>query len=80
MRYYLKPKENKLRGFGGLLNVAYGKGSVGCYKDWRPLGWQDGSVVKGANCSIEGPEFKSQQPHGGSQPSLTKSDALFWSI
>jgi hypothetical protein len=42
--------------------------------------WRDGSVVKSADCSSEGPEFKSQQPHGGSQPSITKSDALFWSI
>jgi hypothetical protein len=25
-------------------------------------------------------EFKSQQPHGGSQPSVMKSDALFWSV
>jgi hypothetical protein len=31
-------------------------------------------------CSSEGPEFKSQQPHGGSQPSVMKSDALFWSV
>jgi hypothetical protein len=36
------------------------------------LGWQDGSVVKSADCSSEGPEFKSQQPHGGSQPSVTR--------
>jgi hypothetical protein len=43
-------------------------------------GWRDGSVVKSTSCSSEGPEFKSQQPHGGSQPSVTKSDALFWSI
>jgi hypothetical protein len=43
-------------------------------------GWQDGSVVKSADCSSKGPEFKSQQPHGGSQTSVTKSDALFWSI
>jgi hypothetical protein len=26
------------------------------------------------------PEFKSQQPYGGSQPSIKKSDALFWSV
>jgi hypothetical protein len=26
------------------------------------------------------PEFKSRQPHGGSQPSVTRSDALFWSV
>jgi ribosome modulation factor len=43
-------------------------------------GWRDGSVVKSADCSPDGPEFKSQQPHGGSQPSVMKSDALFWSI
>jgi hypothetical protein len=30
--------------------------------------------------SSEGPEFKSQQPHGGSQPSVMRSDALFWCI
>jgi hypothetical protein len=43
-------------------------------------GWQDGSVVKSIDCSSEGPEFKSQQPHDGSQPSVKKSDALFWSV
>jgi hypothetical protein len=43
-------------------------------------GWRDGSVVKSADCSSKGAEFKSQQPHGGSQPSIMKSDALFWSV
>jgi hypothetical protein len=33
-------------------------------------------VVKSTDCSSEGPEFKSQQPHGGSQPSIIRSDAL----
>jgi hypothetical protein len=37
-------------------------------------------VVKSTNCSSEGPEFKSQQPHGGLQPSVMKSDAIFWSV
>jgi hypothetical protein len=36
--------------------------------------------VRTPDCSSEGPEFKSQQPHGGSQPSVTRSDALFWSV
>jgi hypothetical protein len=36
--------------------------------------------LKSADCSSKGPKFKSQQPHGGSQPSVTKSDALFWSV
>jgi hypothetical protein len=33
-------------------------------------------VVKSADCSSEGHEFKSQQPHDGSQPSIVRSDAL----
>jgi len=43
-------------------------------------GWRDGLVVKGTDCSSRGPEFKSQQPHGGSQPSVMRSDALFWCV
>jgi hypothetical protein len=33
-------------------------------------GWRDGSEVKSTDCPSKGPEFKSQQPHGGSQPSI----------
>ena len=40
-------------------------------------GWGDGSAVKTTDCSSEGPEFNSQQPHGGSQPSVMRPDALF---
>ena len=29
-------------------------------------------------CSSRGPEFNSQKLHGGSQPSIVGSDALFW--
>jgi hypothetical protein len=36
--------------------------------------------VRAPDCSSEGPEFKSQQPYGGSQPSVTRSDALLWSV
>jgi len=43
-------------------------------------GWRDGSVVKSTDCSSRGPEFKSQQPHGGSRPSVMRSDALFWCV
>jgi hypothetical protein len=43
-------------------------------------GWRDGSVVKSTGCSSRGPEFKSQQPHGSSQPSVVGSDALFWCV
>ena len=40
------------------------------------LGWRDGSVVKSIACNSKGPEFNSQQLHGGSQPSVKRSDAL----
>ena len=43
-------------------------------------GRRDGSVVKSTVCSSRGPEFKSQQPHGGSQPPVMRSDALFWYV
>ena len=41
-------------------------------------GWRDGSEVKSTDCSSRGPEFNSQQPHGGLQPSVMRSGALFW--
>jgi hypothetical protein len=43
-------------------------------------GWLDGSAGKSTNCSSEGPEFKSQQAHSGSQPPIIRSDALFWCV
>jgi hypothetical protein len=46
----------------------------------KPLGWRDGSAVKSTDCSSRDPEFNSQQPHGGSQPSVMGSDALFWCV
>ena len=35
---------------------------------------------KSTDCSSRGPEFNSQQPHGGSQPSVMWPVALFWSV
>jgi hypothetical protein len=49
-------------------------------KKKRMWDWRDGSVVKSIDCSSRGPEFKSQQPHGGSQPSVMGFDALFWCV
>jgi hypothetical protein len=37
-------------------------------------------VVKSTDCSSRGPEFNSQEPHGGSQLSVIGSDALFWCV
>jgi hypothetical protein len=42
--------------------------------------WSDGSVVKSTECFSKGPEFKSQQLHGGSQSSvmdMTPSSGVF---
>jgi hypothetical protein len=36
--------------------------------------------VRAPDCSSEGPKFKSQQPHGGSQPPVMRSDTLFWCV
>jgi hypothetical protein len=30
--------------------------------------------------ALNAPEFKSQQTHGRSQPSVIRSDALFWCV
>jgi hypothetical protein len=43
-------------------------------------GWRDGTAVKSTDCSSRSPEFNSQQPHGGSQPSVIRSDVLFWCV
>jgi hypothetical protein len=42
--------------------------------------WRDGSEVKSTDCSSRGPEFNSQQPHGGSQPSAMGFNALYWCV
>jgi hypothetical protein len=44
------------------------------------VGCEMAQWVRAPDCSSKGPEFKSQQPHGGSQPSVTRSDSLFWSV
>ena len=42
--------------------------------------WGDGSVDKSTDCSSKCPGFKSQQPHGGSQPPIRRCDTLFWHV
>jgi hypothetical protein len=34
-------------------------------------------MVKSADCSSRGPEYKSQQPNDGLQPPVMRSDAIF---
>jgi hypothetical protein len=44
-------------------------------KEIMGMGCGDSSEV---NCFFRGPEFNSQPPHGGSQPSVMGSNALFF--
>jgi hypothetical protein len=37
------------------------------------VGWREGSAVKSTDYSSGGHEFKSQQPHGGSQPPIMRN-------
>ena len=39
-----------------------------------------GEMAKSTNCFSIGHEFKSQQPHGGLQPFIIRSNDLFWSV
>jgi hypothetical protein len=39
---------------------------------------ENGSVAKNTGCSSRGSEVNFQVPHGGSQPHVMGSDALFW--
>jgi hypothetical protein len=52
----------------------------GCDKTPQPGAGEMAQWVRAPDCSSKGTEFKSQQPHDGSQPSVTRSDALFWSV
>jgi hypothetical protein len=73
-------KQQQKRGYA----LEWGQGVIHgrevVHKENKNKGWRDGSVVKSTDCSSEGPEFKSQQPHGGSQPSVMRPDALFWCV
>jgi hypothetical protein len=42
--------------------------------------WRDGSAVNSTDYSSRGPKVNSQQPHGGSQPSVMGFGALFWCV
>ena len=61
---------------GRLRTTVLGK----CAYERKIKGWRDGSAVKSTDCSSRGPEFNSQQLHGGSPPSLMGFDALFWCV
>jgi hypothetical protein len=71
-----KRKEQK----GGNAAAKIKKKMKGFFKTSLSWGWRDGSVAKSTDCSSEGPEFASQQTHGGSQSAVMRSDVLFWGI
>jgi hypothetical protein len=51
------------------------------HKDTRHRAGEMAQRVRVLTASTSrGPEFNSQQPHGGSQPPVMRSDALFWCV
>ena len=66
-----------VNGRGGMLSM---DGPFLALENTMLGGWRDGSVVKSTVCSSRGREFNSQQPHGGSQPAIMRSGALFWPV
>jgi hypothetical protein len=56
----------------------FGSGGHGMARLWTVK--SDGSAVRSTDCSSRGPEFNSQQPQGGLQPSVMGYDALFWCV
>jgi hypothetical protein len=72
-------KDHSIRQVENLWNRLESKAHVSEIKN-RKGGWRDGSSSKSAECSSEGPEFKSQQLHGGSQPPIIRPDVLFWCV
>jgi hypothetical protein len=64
--------------------VAYIHAALNGVKDSQKIkrkrkerGCRAGSELRALTANSEDPEFKSQQPHGGSQPSIMRCDALF---
>lgn len=51
------------------------------FKSLKYVAWgsREGLEVKSTGYSSSGPEFNSQQPYSGLQPSIMKSGTLFWS-
>ena len=53
-------------------------GRICLHVEKEDKGWRAASEVKSTVCSSRGHEFNSQQPHGGSQPSVMRTSALSW--
>ena len=49
-------------------------------QEGRLRGLIDDPAAKSSDFSCEGPEFTSQQAHGGSPPPIMRSDALLWCV
>jgi hypothetical protein len=71
MAQHRSPQSDLKEEQGGIPVICHERGR----NKTRVSGWRDGTAVKSIDCSSRGPEFNSQQPHGGS--SVMGSDALF---
>ena len=74
-KYQIKKPHTNKKGRGEGRREA--RGEKGEREKKRKGDWRDGSVAQSTDCFSKGSEFNSQQPHGGSQPSVMGSDALF---
>jgi hypothetical protein len=75
----LEKQDSDLKSYLMMLVEDFKKGINNSLKEIQGAG-EMAQWVRAPDCSSEGPVFKSQQPHGGSQPSVTRSNALFWSV
>jgi hypothetical protein len=72
----LRPGVSLLLWFTAMFVSPYVSFLVQLHKKTLLGGWWDDSAGKNTDCSSKGPEFKSQQPHGGLQPPIMRSDKL----
>jgi hypothetical protein len=50
------------------------------FKEWENWAGEMAQRLRALTALLKGPEFNSQQPHGGSQSTVIGSDALFWGV
>jgi hypothetical protein len=65
---------------GNVMAPGYSLCAIGQQQERNERAGEMAQWVRAPDCSSKSPEFKSQQPHGGSQPSIMRSDALFWCV
>jgi hypothetical protein len=60
-------KEEQQHVYNAWVQLSQGLGKTITQLKNKARDWKGGSAVKSTDCSSRGPQFNSQQPHGGSQ-------------